>query len=301
MYWAKRLVAVSAIFTSVTANSEAIHLQRISYISYLIQFQREEVRALSNSDRKVNVMTSVYTLKLGFRVYPTDIGAQKIDGSIFETFRMIMANFQIENKLGKAWFFQETFLLADISAEVVLSMPYLTLSNADVQFVEKAFTWRSYTTAEALPIIKQIELINKKEFAKVVLDENSETFVTHVVSLNLAFGIHPNRAVQIVSLLTKEVKIPDKYSDFANVFSEKKVLVLPGRTELNKHAIDLENGKQLPYGLIYRLSLGELETLKTYIEIHLKTEFIRPFKSFAGAPILFDNKPDGNLHLCIDY
>ena len=107
---------------------------------------------------------------------------------------MVLANFQVEDKLGRTRFFQETFLLADISAEVVLGMPFLTLSNADVQFVEKELTWRSYTTAEALPITKRVELINKKEFAKAALDEKSKTFVVHVTSLNLALGIHPDRA-----------------------------------------------------------------------------------------------------------
>ena len=77
-----------------------------------------------------------------------------IDGSTLETFGMVLANFQVKDKLGRARFFQETFLLADISAEVVLGMPFLTLSNADVQFVEKELTWRSYTTAEALPTTK---------------------------------------------------------------------------------------------------------------------------------------------------
>ena len=38
---------------------------------------------------------------------------------------------RVEDKLGKARFFQETFLLADISVEVVLEMSFLTLSNAD--------------------------------------------------------------------------------------------------------------------------------------------------------------------------
>ena len=45
----------------------------------------------------------------------------------------------------------------------------------------------------------------------------------------------------------------------------------------------------------------ELETLKTYIKTHLKTGFIQSSKSPAGAPILFNKKPDGNLYLCIDY
>ena len=74
-------------------------------------------------------------------------------------------------------------------------MPFLTLSNADIQFVEKKLTWRSYTTAKALLTIKWIELIDKKEFAKVALDENSETFVIHVTSLNLVPKIHLDKEV----------------------------------------------------------------------------------------------------------
>ena len=219
-------------------------------------------------------MTPAYASKLGLRVRHTDVRAQKIDSSTLQTFGMVLANFQVEDKLGKTRFFQETFLLANISAEVVLGMPFLTLSNADVQFVEKELTWRSYTTAEALPTTKRVELINKKEFAKAALDEKSETFVAHVASLNLAPGIHLDRAAQIAFLLTEEVKIPDEYSDFTDVFLEEKALVLLERTELNEHAINLENGKQPPYGPIYSLGLVELETLKTYIETHLKTGFI---------------------------
>ncbi len=45
----------------------------------------------------------------------------------------------------------------------------------------------------------------------------------------------------------------------------------------------------------------KLETLKAYIETHLKTGFIQPSKSPAGAPILFDKKLDGSLCLCVDY
>ena len=45
----------------------------------------------------------------------------------------------------------------------------------------------------------------------------------------------------------------------------------------------------------------ELETLKTYIETHLKTGFFHPSNSPASAPILCDKKPDSNLRLCVDY
>ena len=63
---------------------------------------------------------------------------------------------------------------------------------------------------------------------------------------------------------------------------------LPGNTGMNEHAIKLVEGKQRPYGSIYSLSPVELETLKTYIETHIKTGFIRPSKSPAGARVLFN-------------
>ena len=118
-----------------------------------------------------------------------------------------------------------------------------------------------------------------------MLDENFETFVIYVNFLNLAPGIHPEREAQIAFLLTKIVKILDKYSDFTNIFSKKKALMLPKHTKFNEYAIDLENGKQPPYGPIYSLGPVELETLKTYIETYLETRFIQPFKSFVGTLI----------------
>ena len=49
---------------------------------------------------------------------------------------------------------------------------------------------------------------------------------------------------------------------------------LPENTGINEHAIELQDGKQPLYGPIYSLGPVELETLKTYIQTHLKTEFI---------------------------
>ena len=100
------------------------------------------------------------------------------------------------------------------------------------------------------------------------MDKNFETFMIYIISFNLALGIHLDKAAQIASLFIEKVKILDKYSDFANVFLEEKTLVLPEYIKFNEHAINLEDGKQPPYGLIYSLGPVELETLKTYIETH---------------------------------
>ena len=169
---------------------------------------------------------------------------------------MVLADFQVEDKLGKARFFQETFLLADISAEVVLDMLFLTLSNANVQFVEKELIWRSYIAAKALPTTKRVELINKKEFAKAALDENSETFVVHVASLiSTLLDVYPSRTPQISGLIAKKAptKVLNEYADFADIFSLDLAAKLLEHTGINDHAIELVDGQQPPYGPIYSL------------------------------------------------
>lgn len=60
-----------------------------------------------------------YELKLGLQAYCTNVEAQKMD-STFKIFGIVLASFQTEDKLRRARFFQETFLLADINVEVVL-------------------------------------------------------------------------------------------------------------------------------------------------------------------------------------
>lgn len=116
--------------------------KRVPYIHYPLRFQKDtnKVQALIDSGSKINAMTPAYASKLGLQVRQTHVSAQKINSSILETFGMVLASFQVEDKLGRARFFQETFLLADISVEMVLEMPFLTLSNVNIHFPKKELT-----------------------------------------------------------------------------------------------------------------------------------------------------------------
>ncbi len=83
-------------------------------------------------------MTPAYVAELDFTTQKTSVKAQKIDGSPLETDGMALARFLLQNTLRKIWFFEETFLLADTSIEVVLGISFLAFSNADFQFgIEK--------------------------------------------------------------------------------------------------------------------------------------------------------------------
>ena len=73
-------------------------------------------------------------------------------------------------------------------------MPFLKISNADVAFGKRTHMWKSYTTNEVLPTIKQVQLVDPKEFVIAALDADSKTFVVHVaVRKREEMAMDPNR------------------------------------------------------------------------------------------------------------
>ncbi len=192
-------------------------------------------------------MTPGFAAKLGLIPRPTNVGAQIIDGSTLVTYGMALAGFSLQDSLGRVRFFEETFLLADISMEVILGMSFLSFSNADFQFGAGELTWRSYTVAEALPTARRRGLIDKHEFAKAALGENSETFVVHVAALEApepAMSIHPSRAPLLAALKQNKTptEIPSEYADYSDVFSFDLAMELPENTSINEYAIELVEG-----------------------------------------------------------
>ena len=101
--------------------------------------------------------------------------------------------------------------------------------------------------------------------------------------------------------MIEEIFVPVKYLDFTYVFLKKLWNVFLKRTGANQHAIELEEGKQQPYGPIYSLEPVELETLKIYIKTNLANGFIWASKSPSGAPILFVCKPNSSFCFCVNY
>ena len=146
----------------------------------------------------------------------------------------------------------------------------------------------------------------------MVLDTDSKTFVVHVaireqeemiVDRSRKAQIKAQSRAQVKALLFDKdsAEVLAEYSDYSDVYSVENVAKLPENTRINEHAIELEEGKQPPFGSIYSLDSIELKTLKTYIETNLANNFIRPSKSSAEAPILFNKKLDRTFCLCVDY
>lgn len=108
-------------------------------------------------------------------------------------FEIVLASFQIKNKLGRTRFFQKSFLVTENNMAMILNMVFLTVNNADVLFVKQELIQKSYIPAKILSIIKRIKIIDKKEFAEVALDKNFKVVVVYVATqeaLLVSIAIH---------------------------------------------------------------------------------------------------------------
>lgn len=89
-------------------------------------------RALINFDTELNTMIPTYAKELDLPIRQINVEVQKIDGLSLEIFGIVIADFQVVNKLGRVWFFQEIFLLTKTRIKVMLEIPFLTFNNMDI-------------------------------------------------------------------------------------------------------------------------------------------------------------------------
>lgn len=115
-------------------NASTPSLKHMPYIYYLVWFKKNQTKilALIDSGNEVNTITRSYIVKLDFKIYATDVKAQKINSFTFKIFEIVLTSFQINNKLEKSRFFQNFF----DDVKVVLEILFFIFSNANIQFEE---------------------------------------------------------------------------------------------------------------------------------------------------------------------
>lgn len=148
--------------------SEEFELQQILCIHYLDQFSQFFVEALIDSSSMVHIIQASFAKKSGFCIYKTNVKAQKIDSSRRKTYKIIFVLFWVDDIDKKFCYFENFFLLADISMDITFGVFFLNLKNIEVKFNNWVFRWTLYTVAKIFLTTKQVELVRKKEFATAV-------------------------------------------------------------------------------------------------------------------------------------
>ena len=262
-------------------------------------------KGLIDSGSEVNLISQKFIKELNLPT-PSVISSQRVvtvDGRRMQTYGVHQLNVEVSDRLGRVRFFEDTFLACDSDSPVILGMPWLTLANPNVHWeIDERkpghLEWKKYDARTALETSRRIELSDAEDWAEEAIDEANQVYVMHVK--HIPESVTMPSAPQSEENKSVEPTIPKAYNEFIDVFSEESANVLPKHGKQD-HAIDLMDDKQPPYGPIYNLSETELTTLRQYIDKNLASQFIRPSKSPAGAPILFVKKSSGALRLCVDY
>ena len=183
----------------------------IPYIHQSINFKKKSVLMLFDSNSEVNAIHPIFVKELGLSIRLTDVEAQKIDGIMLDSFEMVVRVFSMTDKANWVEFFEETFLVTNVSPKIVLGILFLILSSADIDFLGCELWWRTYTIKKALSTSKRVELVDKKKFVVVALNPEYETYIVYVRSVSsdalpssFPFNIHSFRRPQIADLIAKE-------------------------------------------------------------------------------------------------
>lgn len=90
-----------------------------------------------------------------------------MDRSLFESYRIVSANFSLQDSSKKVWFLKEIFLLANTNIKWVLKIIFLTLSDVGVKFDTRSITWRMDINAKTMPMVKRMEIVDKHELSRL--------------------------------------------------------------------------------------------------------------------------------------
>jgi hypothetical protein len=158
----------------------------------------------------------------------------------------------------------------------------------------------------------EVELLNAEEFLEVLLETHPQVFAILVTpSVTTQSDENSITIAQVVSkkiyaqsqtpLLVKGV--PLKYNEYADVFSSKTDSP-PWLPPHRRYDFKIQLGEDSdlpPPSKIYSLSPAESSALELYMEKALARGWISPSESPLGAPCIYVPKPNGGLHLCVDY
>ena len=156
----------------------------------------------------------------------------------------------------------------------------------------------SLETSEPLPPVNnrkppRVTLINASAYARACKLKGTQCFQLRI-SLPEVTGCSTSSALVNLNAL------PEDYHDFTDMFSKSKAGKLAEHQPYNLK-ITLDEGTVPPFGPIYSLSQEELAALPKFIDKNLATGFIHPSCSPCGALVLFIQKRDSSLQLCIDF
>ena len=124
----------------MTIDAREKALKYVFCIYYPIQFKSAneiQVQVLVDLKSEINAIYLTFVKKPGLSIRSLKIETQKIDGTILDTYSMVVTVFSITNNANQVKFFEEIFLVANVSLKVVFGIFFPTLSGANINFLNQ--------------------------------------------------------------------------------------------------------------------------------------------------------------------
>lgn len=97
---------------------------------------------------------------------------------------MLVAAFSIINQAKNIRLFQETFLMANVNPDIIFKMFFFTLNSTNIYFLKKKVLMEILHYQESFFTIKQVKLVEKKEFVVVAFNLGYKTFIIFIISFD---------------------------------------------------------------------------------------------------------------------
>lgn len=141
-------------------------LETVKCITWNIKLNqgKEKVPAPLDSGSKANLISQAYATQFPLKIIDTSWGLATINKQQISTQDMVIAGFEITDSADHTRWFEETFLIADISQQVVLGTPFLKLGDPNMSWSVRTFHLRQWDLETALVTTNRVDIINPKDF-----------------------------------------------------------------------------------------------------------------------------------------
>ena len=250
------------------------------------------LHALLDSGAEENFISQKVIVESKLDAKPVSTRVKSIDGHSINLYGQHAIETHARDMRGINGYTEQKLLATDIVGyDLILGFPWLQAVNPKINWEHREWKYRAVPIEGVMEVGAETFMRDAKKAGSMFV-----AFLSPVLSQDH----DPEQCSMVGAASRNPLEIPKQYADYADVFSEEGAAALP-RDARVEHRIEIEAGKQVPFGPIYPLSQRELGILNEYVEQNLATGRIRASLSPAGAPILFVPKQDGSLRLCVDY
>lgn len=92
--------------------------------------------ALFDLASEVNAIYPTFAKESSLPIRTIDVRAEKIDSTMLDNYKMIVAAFLVIDKENQVRFFKEIFLVTNFSLQIVFIMLFLILGDANTDFLD---------------------------------------------------------------------------------------------------------------------------------------------------------------------